>query len=207
MLEKAYRAGFRMILLGIESASDRSLKQMNKGFTTGQVREAFNVLRRFPFYYHAYFIYGNVGESEEEMLAISRFARELGVHSISLSRLRVDQYTPMRRLIDKMPGYRISKNGYVYCDAFDKQKLRRIRDRIIRDFLLRPSQVAKMVSSLDRNEILSYGQMMRMAMAAPMILADYAALRTRKAIEHWRERRNSEPAAKDPATADLAKLV
>lgn len=193
MLEKAYRAGFRVILLGIESANDRSLKQMNKGFTTQQVREAFDVLRRFPFYYHGYFIYGNVGESEEEMLAISRFARELGVHSISLSRLRVDQYTPMRRLIDKMPGYRISKNGYVYCDAFDKRKLRRIRDQITRDFLFRPAQLTKMLSCLDRSGILSYGQMMRLAMAGPMVLADYAAWRTHKALEHWRERRNGKP--------------
>lgn len=200
MLEKAYQAGFRMILLGIESASDRILKQMNKGFDTQQVREAFQTLRRFPFYYHAYFIYGNVGETEQEMLAIPDYARELGVHSISLSRLRVDKYTPMRKLIEKSPGYRISQNGYVYCDAFDKQKLRGIRDRIRNGFMLKPSQVSRMLSTIHHSGILSYGQMMRLSLAAPLVLADDAAWRTRRAIRRLREK-FAGPADPPPAPA------
>ena len=142
-----------MILLGVESASDRILKQMNKGFTTAEVRQAFQILRTFPFYYHAYFIYGNVGESEGEMLAIPGFARELSVHSISLSRLRVDKYTPMRRLIEKTPGYRISDNGYVYSEAFDKYRLRKIRNRIRDGFGLRPAQVLTMLSTVRRTDV------------------------------------------------------
>lgn len=201
MLEKVYKAGFRMILLGVESASDRVLKQMNKGFNTQQVRKAFEELRKWPFYYHAYFIYGNVGETEQEMLAITDFARELGVHSISLSRLRVDKHTPMRKLIEKTPGYRISDNGYVYGGGFDKQKLRRIRDRIRNGFLLRPAQFGRMLSTMHQTELLTYGQMLRLSLAVPQVLADHVSRRTRRAIRRFRERSTS-PA--EPATAETA---
>jgi anaerobic magnesium-protoporphyrin IX monomethyl ester cyclase len=199
MLEKVYKAGFRMILLGIESASDRILKQMNKGFNTQQVREAFGELRKWPFYYHAYFIYGNVGETEQEMLAIPGFARELGVHSISLSRLRVDKYTPMRKLIEKTPGYRISDNGYVYGGGFDKKKLRGIRDQIRNGFMLRPAQLGRMLSTMHQTELLTYGQMLRLSLAAPLVLADHVNWRTQRAIRRYRERRLERHAAPRPA--------
>ncbi len=198
ILDKAYRAGFRMILLGIESASDRVLKQMNKGFNTQQVREAFTVLRKWPFYYHAYFIYGNVGESEEEMLAIPGFARELGVHSISLSRLRVDKYTPLRRLIEKTPGHRISNNGYVYSDAFDKYRLRKIRNQIRNGFGLRPAQIIRMLSMIRRADILSGRQMLRLSLAAPLVLFDHLSGRAQKAVRRFREKLSA-PEANPPA--------
>ncbi len=177
-----------MILLGVESASDRILKQMNKGFTTAEVRQAFQILRTFPFYYHAYFIYGNVGESEGEMLAIPGFARELGVHSISLSRLRVDKYTPIRRLIEKTPGYRISDNGYVYSEAFDKYRLRKIRNRIRDGFGLRPAQVLTMLSTVRRTDILSGRQMLRLSLAAPLLLVDHVGWRAKRAFRRLREK-------------------
>jgi len=49
VLRKMYRAGFMVFLLGIESAHDKTLASMNKGFTTATVREYFEVLRKFNF--------------------------------------------------------------------------------------------------------------------------------------------------------------
>jgi magnesium-protoporphyrin IX monomethyl ester (oxidative) cyclase len=180
MLEKAYRAGFRVLLLGLESASDRMLMKMHKGFTTQQVREAFAVLRAFPFWYHGYFIYGNVGETEEEMLAIPKFARELGLHSIALSLLRVDKFTPWRKEIENMPGYRIGRNGYVYSDRFDKLRLRRIRNRIRNDFQYRPAQIVKAVKALNDCSMVTYPQMLRLLALAPLGGWDYLLHRAGK---------------------------
>lgn len=78
MLRKAEKAGFKVMLVGIESPHDRTLEQLNKGFTSEDVRNAFKVLRNYDFYYHCYFIYGNIGENEEEMLYIPTFAKEIG---------------------------------------------------------------------------------------------------------------------------------
>jgi radical SAM superfamily enzyme YgiQ (UPF0313 family) len=188
MLEKAYRAGFRVFLLGIESASDRILKQLDKGFDTRQVREAFRVLRQFPFWYHAYFIYGNVGETEEEMLAIPDFAREIGAHSIALSLLRVDKFSPLRQTIENMPGYRISSNGYVYSQEFDKKRLRRIRNQIRNRFQYRPAQIVKVLEALNRCEIVPYHNMLGLAFTSPWLLVDYMLHRGRKSITRLRRR-------------------
>lgn len=175
MLEKAYRAGFRMLFLGIESASDRILKQLGKGFNTRQVRDAFTVLRRFPFFYHAFFIYGNVGEAEEEMMAIPEFAGELGVHAIGLSLLRVDKFTPLRQLVESTPGYWISSRGHVYSQEFDRKRLVRIRNRIRNRFLYRPGQLAKTLSTLNNCKILTYRQIARLGLITPLFLLDYVA--------------------------------
>ena len=180
MLEKAYRAGFRVLFLGIESACDRTLKQLGKGFNARQVRDAFRVLRRLPFFYHGFFIYGNVGETEEEMMAIPEFARELGVHAIGLSLLRVDKFTPLRQLVESTPGYWISSRGHVYSQEFDRKALVRIRNRIRNRFLYRPGQLAKTFSTLNNCEILTYRQIARLGLITPLFLLDYLAHRSRK---------------------------
>jgi radical SAM superfamily enzyme YgiQ (UPF0313 family) len=85
VLTKMYKAGFMAFLLGIESAQDKTLASMNKGFTTAKVREYFEVLRQFNFIYHCYFIIGNIGETKDEMLDIVNFSHELSVDTLGLS--------------------------------------------------------------------------------------------------------------------------
>ena len=188
MLEKAYRAGFRMLLFGLESASDKTLAQLHKGFTVQQMRGAFAVLRQFPFFYHGYFIYGNLGETESDMLAIADLARDLGVHTITLNRLRVDTYTPLRTQIEALPGHRISPNGYVYSPEFDRTRLLRIRNRIRDRFLYRPAQMAKLLAAANNCEIITYRQMAYFALRSPLFLYDYAAHLGHKVLKELRHR-------------------
>ena len=49
VLEKAYEAGFRVMLMGIESPHDKVLNLFNKGFTRKDIEESFAVLTTFPF--------------------------------------------------------------------------------------------------------------------------------------------------------------
>ena len=186
MLEKAYQAGFRTLLLGIESASDRILEQLGKGFNTSQIRDAFTVFRRFPFFYHAYFIFGNVGETEEEMLAIPEFARELGVHLISLSKLHVDKFTPLRQLVESTPGYWIGEKGNVYSQEFDSKRLKQIRKKILSRFLCRPGQWAKTLTRMHNCDILTYRQIAKLGFVAPLFLLGYVARRSRKTFRRLR---------------------
>jgi anaerobic magnesium-protoporphyrin IX monomethyl ester cyclase len=192
VLEKAYRAGFRMLLLGLESATDRILEQLGKGFNTRQVQEAFTVLRQFPFYYHAYFIFGNIGETEEEMMAIADFAGEIGVHGMTLCKLRVDEFTPLRKLVEDTPGYRISSHGNVYSKEFGKLRLRKIRNSIRNRFMSRPGQLSRSIAALNRCEILTYRQMLRLGFMTPLFLLSYLSYRSRKAV--YRIRRRFRPA-------------
>jgi len=182
MLEKAYQAGFRILLLGIESASDRILEQLDKGFTTAQVREAFKVFRQFPFFYHGYFIYGNIGEKEEEMLAIPDFAHELGLHAIGLSQLHMDKFTPLRKVVESTPGYWISPNGHVYNKEFDKTRLLKIRNKIRNRFWYRPAQIYKIFSTLNHTGLFTPDRFLSLGLSLPWVGYDYLATRTKKSF-------------------------
>ncbi len=134
VLAKMEKAGFKFFLLGLESPCDKTLKFFNKGFTVAQVREAFRVLKRFNILYHGYFIIGNIGESEADMLSISRYARQIGVDTITLNRLRADKYSPLRDAIADAEGYHIGKGGEVYSDRYSPERLRQVSRKINRRF-------------------------------------------------------------------------
>ena len=134
VLRKMERAGFSGLLLGIESAQDRTLRSMRKGFDTRQVREYFRVLRKTSMILHGYFIVGSIGESEEEMLEIVSFAGELGVDTITANLLRSERYSGLEELVAQSPGYHIAPDGYVFSERYPSEHLIRLRDRIYQDF-------------------------------------------------------------------------
>ena len=135
VLEKAQKAGFRVFLIGIESPHDRILAQIQKGFTQQQVREAFAVLTRYNIYLHGYFIYGNIGETEQEMVYIARFAKEIGLDSITFQKLRVEKFSPLKEVVERTPGYHYDRiGGPVYSDRYGLAELKRIRNRIRSEF-------------------------------------------------------------------------
>ncbi len=135
VLDKAEKAGFKIFLIGIESPHDRILKQLQKGITQQQVRDAFAVLTRYNFFLHGYFIYGNIGETEEEMLYIPKFAKELKLDSISFQKLRIEKFSPLKEVVEATPGYYYTRiGGPVYSDRYGPNELKRIRNRIRLEF-------------------------------------------------------------------------
>jgi radical SAM superfamily enzyme YgiQ (UPF0313 family) len=130
ILEKMVRAGFKALLVGVESPHDWILKQLDKGFDQTTVRQAFAVLRKYPILWNAYFIYGNIGETEEEMLYIAKFAKEIGVDSISLNKLRIEKFSPLKDLAAATPGYHVTKRGELYSDKYDMAKIKKIGKKI-----------------------------------------------------------------------------
>jgi anaerobic magnesium-protoporphyrin IX monomethyl ester cyclase len=135
LLKKAELAGFKVFLIGIESPHDRILKQLQKGITQQQIRDAFAVLTKYNFFLHGYFIYGNIGESEEEMLYIPKFAKEIKVDSITFQKLRVEKFSPLKDIVDSTPGYYYNHiGGHVYSTQYGRQELKQIRNRIRRGF-------------------------------------------------------------------------
>ncbi len=131
LLDKLQKAGFKVFLLGVESPHDRILTQLQKGITQKEIREAFAILTQYDFYLHGYFIYGNIGESEEEMLYIPKFAQEIGLDSISFQKLRVEKFSPLKEVVESTPGYYYTRiGGHVYSDRYGPKELKRIRNRI-----------------------------------------------------------------------------
>ncbi len=144
LLEKMVKAGFKALLIGIESPHDWILKQLNKGFTQEAVREYFKVLVKYPIFYSGYFIYGNIGETEEEMVYIGQFAKEIGVDAIACNKLRIEKFSALRELAEKTPGYHITERGELYSDTYSHAALKKIGKRIKFSFYT-PSRYVKIL--------------------------------------------------------------
>jgi radical SAM superfamily enzyme YgiQ (UPF0313 family) len=150
VLRKMEKAGFLMLMLGIESTQDKTLRAMRKGFDTARIRECFKVLSQSSMILNGYFILGNIGESVEEMLRIVPFSRELGLDSIAISTLRSSPYSGLDELVAESPGYHIAYNGKIYSDHCSVKELRDLHHRIYREFYT-PSQLLRIAMKGIRN--------------------------------------------------------
>jgi radical SAM superfamily enzyme YgiQ (UPF0313 family) len=177
VVRKMERAGFSTLLLGVESAQDKTLRAMNKGYDTARVEEHFRALRHTRMILHGYFIIGCVGETLPEMLAIARFARRLGLDTLGLSPLRTVPYDGLRKLVADTPGYHLSPEGFVYSDQVSQQRLRALRRQIWRRFYT-PAHVARLAWKVLRGGIIPPGMLARLAAGA--IRGDAARRRRRR---------------------------
>ena len=174
LLKKMVKAGFKILLMGIESPNDRILLQLNKGFTSDDVRKSFERLRKFPMYYHGYFIYGNITETEEEMMNIPKLAKEIGVDSIACSKLRIDKYSPLNDLAKGTPGYHVTDRGEVYSDAYSHPALKRIGKRMKFTFYT-PARLIKISWKLIAIRLLTLRDIGSFIIASPLLLRNVIA--------------------------------
>jgi radical SAM superfamily enzyme YgiQ (UPF0313 family) len=169
VLEAAAKAGIKLFLLGIESPTDRILEQLDKGFTTETVRTAFDTFRQFPFYYHGYFIYGNLTETDEEMMQIPVFAKELGLDSITYQKLRIEKYSPLKELAEATPGYFIGDDRILYREGVGRAGLKRISASITRQFYT-PAQLLRIVRKLFNIGLFLPSSMTPLVLSLPIVL-------------------------------------
>ena len=182
VLDKAEKAGFKIFLIGIESPHDRILKQLQKGITQQEVRDAFAILTQYDFYLHGYFIYGNIGETEEEMLYIPKFAKEVKLDSISFQKLRVERFSPLKGLVDETPGYYYNRiGGSVYSDRYGRKELKQIRNRI-RSKFYDLSQIIHIIRKARRIGLLSVRDLTDGFLKLPLLMYGLARRKTRKRI-------------------------
>lgn len=188
VLEAAASAGIKVFLLGIESPTDRILAQLNKGFDTATVREAFETLRKYPFYYHGYFIYGNVTETEEEMMQIPLFAKELGLDSLTYQKLRIEKYSPLRELVEQTPGYYIGDDHIVYSEKLGRKGLKRIAKQITKTFYT-PARCLALVRKIFRVHLFGLRHVGPLILSIPVVLADVVGRKVSKSMRRsatWR---------------------
>jgi len=134
VLKKMFKAGFRFLSLGIESTKDKTLLEMEKGFDTAKAREACKLLRKCPFILLGYFLIGNIGENEKDMLKIADFAQELGLDFIYPSYLKIEKHSQFEEVVNTSPGYYVDKKGFICSKRYSRDHLKSIRRRIHRRF-------------------------------------------------------------------------
>lgn len=179
LLEKIVKAGFKMLLLGIESPHDRILSAMNKGYDQAAIRRYFEVFRKYPIFYHGNYIYGNLTETEEEMLYLAPFSKEIGVDSVAFSRLRVDKFSPLKEVVEKTPGYYLSEQGEVLSRAYGKAGLKEVH-RKLRFSFYTPWQVMKIGAKFVSVGFFTFGELVSFLFAAPVLVYGLIAKEVRR---------------------------
>jgi len=153
VIRKMELAGFAMLLLGIESAQDKTLRSMRKGFNTAKIREYFDVLRDRSLLLHGYFIVGNIGESVAEMKQILPFARELGLDTVNLTLLRNSPYSGLDELVAQNPDYHITPTGKIYSKHCSIEELKQLRRKLAKEFYTK-RQNLRILNKLRRTGLL-----------------------------------------------------
>lgn len=169
LLQKMVEAGFKVLSIGIESPHDWILTQLNKGFDSDTVRKSFRVLKRYPIFYHGYFIYGNLGESEEEMLCIPKFAKEIGVDSITCLKLRIEKFSPLKELALRTPGYHVTERGELYSDTYSHAALKKIGRKIKFSFYT-PGRFLKLFIKSIQIRLFGFKEILLVFFALPSVL-------------------------------------
>ena len=183
VIRRMEQAGFVALLIGVESTQDATLKSMGKGFTVEQIRQRFRVLRKSKMVINAYFIVGNIGETEDQMLSTASFARSLGVDLIHLSRLRCEPHSGLKELVEQTPGYYIDSEGLIYSDDCSVEHIADLRKQIDRRFYT-PLHVVGVVVKLAR--LLNWRLKARALLTIPpfllLLVAGEVARRLRKRL-------------------------
>jgi radical SAM superfamily enzyme YgiQ (UPF0313 family) len=169
LLEKAVKAGFKVLLTGIESPHNRILEQLNKGFTQEEIRNAFKVIKNYDMIIHGYFIFGNITETEEEMLYISEFAKELQLDAITLNKLRIEKYSPLRKLAEATKGYHITDTGALFSDTYSHAALKKIGKKINHSFYT-PQRFMKLFKKSIRIKLFKKEEIFMLLLALPTVI-------------------------------------
>ncbi len=179
LLDKMVKAGFKMLFIGIESPHDRILAQLNKGFDSREIRRSFAVLKKYPIYYHGYFIYGNIGETEKEMLYIAKFAKEISLDSITFQKLRIEKFSPLRKIAENTPGYHVTYRGELYSDTYSHPSLKKIGRQIKFSFYT-PLQILKILKKFAVVKFFTFNEIVLFMMAGPGLLWSVLAREMKK---------------------------
>jgi anaerobic magnesium-protoporphyrin IX monomethyl ester cyclase len=174
LLDKMVKAGFKMLFMGIESPHDHILAQLNKGFDSDEIRRSFAVLKKYPIYYHGYFIYGNIGETEKEMLYIAKFAKEISLDSITFQKLRIEKFSPLRKVAENTPGYHVTYRGELYSDTYSHPALKKIGRQIKFSFYT-PLQILKILKKFAAVKFFTFNEIVLFMMAGPGLLRSVLA--------------------------------
>ncbi len=123
LLEMMYRAGCRRIYYGIESGSQETLDQLQKGITLEQVKATIAATKKIGIRPLGFFLVGVPGETKDSVRKTVRFARKLNLDYVQFSKLTAK---PLTGLWKKM----VRESGEDYWEDYILGKVEeRVLDR------------------------------------------------------------------------------
>ncbi|CCY24182.1 short-chain dehydrogenase/reductase SDR family protein [Brachyspira sp. CAG:484] len=155
MAQMMYKAGCRLVSIGVESGSQEMLDKIGKRITLDDVRLTVKIFKKAGIKIYNYFVIGLPWETEETVEDTIDFAIELNSDFISfytatpLPGTKFYDYAKENHLINSETSF---SSAYFYpsvkSHSLSKDRIFELHKRAIRKFYLRPSYILKMLFSI-----------------------------------------------------------
>ncbi|HPT47063.1 MAG TPA: hypothetical protein PLM07_14350, partial [Candidatus Rifleibacterium sp.] len=152
-------AGCRMLMTGFEFGTQDALDAVNKGVTLAQSKKFARVASQLGFTIHGCFMIGAPGETEESARKTIEFAKALPCDTVQFSGLCPYPGTTLFEWAEKN-GFLVPHDWTEWVDAnfeqctllnypqLPKERIDHFIDSGLKEFFLRPRQIAKMLLSI-----------------------------------------------------------
>lgn len=171
------KAGCQGIHYGVEAGTDKILKILNKGITINQVKEVFNLTRKYKIPILAYFMIGSPKETLKDICQTFKVMKNLNPDYVHLTVLTPFPGTKIyfdgleNGVIKKDYWKEFAKNptkDFVpphWAEIFTRDELHELLVNGYKSFYLRPSYIFKRICALR-----SFGEFRKKAVAAAKVL-------------------------------------
>ncbi len=148
-------SGCSLVMIGVESGSDRILKKYKKPATKDQMKKAFKLCHKYKIKTLGYFIIGFPVETKADIISTINFAKKLKPYFASFSFASPDFGSPISKdYID----YNDFSSGKLSWDRTDqlkfsnlnlsKKEISSLKRKAIISFYLNPSYIIRMITRL-----------------------------------------------------------
>jgi anaerobic magnesium-protoporphyrin IX monomethyl ester cyclase len=139
LVNRMRATGCRLVHFGVESGSDRILKQIGKGETTDQITRGVRMVQEAGMETACFFMFGFPGETRGDMEETVRFAQKLAPTYASFHVVEPYPMTPLANDVkDQIEG-----DFFPFVYQFPGVDLKSMQRRALLKFYLRPSYVAQ----------------------------------------------------------------
>ena len=156
LIKKMWKAGLRVVDIGIESGSERILKLYNKGVILSQVKKAVEKFKKYGIKVRGYFIIGAPTETIKEIKRTISFAISLKLDEAAFSILSPFPGTFLHDMSKKMgwkttdewtPEHYYSKGGFI-TGTLPEKIIRRYQRLAFLSFYLHPYRIRYLFNSV-----------------------------------------------------------
>ena len=159
-LEIMKDSGLRCVMVGMESGSNKILRNINKGITTSQARSFMETCRRLKIVTHATFIVGLPGETKETIKQTIEYAKQLDADTIQVSIATPYPGTEFYRQAVQngwlLPSDLVSRSGVqqvsLQYEDLTKQEIFDAVEDLYNKFYLRPKPVMRILRTMVKDK-------------------------------------------------------
>lgn len=124
LLSRMFDVGFKHISFGVESGSKTILRELQKGFTKKQVREAFRIAQKIGYCTTAYMLIGAPSETPETIQDSIQFMKEIQPDFVQWSLVSPLPRTKLAEWYESEFGEIIDWSNLCYSNVFSGKKIR-----------------------------------------------------------------------------------